>query len=193
MQDVVFSQDVVLKYLLLTSNSFPGPDGIPAIMLKKLARSLAYPLSVILNYSYSHGVVPKFWRQAFITPIFKRSGSRQEAGNCRPVAFTSVVCKLMESIIKDSLLTCILSANLLSKHQRGFCPKRSNSFGALASYSSWISALDSSIPLHVIYFRSIESIWLYITPQVAFQALQVWPICKNPEMEFQLSYPTAPK
>jgi hypothetical protein len=46
------------------------------------------------------GIVPKNWKEAIVTPIYKR-GPKAEPGNYRPVSLTSVPCKVMESLIKD--------------------------------------------------------------------------------------------
>ena len=57
--------------------------------------------------------------------MFKGSGSRFTSENYRSVALTTVVSKVMESIIKDSILLHLSVASLLSPHQHGFLPKRS--------------------------------------------------------------------
>ena len=41
------------------------------------------------------GEIPKEWREANITPLFKK-GSRLITENYRPVSLTSICCKLME-------------------------------------------------------------------------------------------------
>ena len=48
--------------------------------------------------------LPSEWNYANITPLYKK-GSRSHPGNYRPVSLTSIVCKLMESIIRDSVTT----------------------------------------------------------------------------------------
>ena len=43
---------------------------------------------------------PFEWKEANIIPLFKQ-GSRNKSVNYRPVSLTSVICKLLESVIRD--------------------------------------------------------------------------------------------
>ena len=45
-------------------------------------------------------VVPGEWKEANIIPLFKKV-SRSKSENYRPVSLTSVICKLLERLIKD--------------------------------------------------------------------------------------------
>ena len=46
-----------------------------------------------------------------VIPIFKK-GSRTQPTNYRPVSLTSIACKMLESIIKDSLVHYFTVNNL---------------------------------------------------------------------------------
>ena len=59
--------------------------------------------AVIYNKSIAEGVVPQEWKRANVTPLFKK-GSQSEPGNYRPVSLTSYLGKILEAILKDSLL-----------------------------------------------------------------------------------------
>ena len=67
----------------------------------------------IMKASLETGVVPDDWKAANVTPIFKK-GSKSEIGNYRPVSLTSQICKLLEMIIRDSLVEHLDSNNLIS-------------------------------------------------------------------------------
>ena len=56
-----------------------------------------------------------------ITLIFKK-GSKVKVNNYHPVYLTSVIIKLLESIVKDTLLSHLFNHNLLSDKQHGFIP-----------------------------------------------------------------------
>ena len=47
-------------------------------------------------------IVPLEWKEANIIPLFKK-GSRNKSVNYRPVSLTSVICKLLETIIRDHI------------------------------------------------------------------------------------------
>ena len=80
----------------------PGPDGMHPRVLKELAGEIANARVVIYQNSLDSGVVPTDWKTANVTPLFKKGG-RQKAGNYRPVSLTSVVGKMLESIIKEEI------------------------------------------------------------------------------------------
>ena len=71
------------------------------MILVELAKPVA-PLSVLFQNSYDTGIVPTDWKRANITPIYKKD-DKKDPENDRPVSLTSILCKIMESIIKDYL------------------------------------------------------------------------------------------
>ena len=74
--------------------------------------------------SLIQGKIPDEWKLAIICPIFKK-GSRTNPSNYRPISLTSIICKIIESIIRDELLKHLMVNKLLSKAQHGFIPRRS--------------------------------------------------------------------
>jgi hypothetical protein len=101
---VTFDQQTVQKKLEnLKPSSTPGPDGVWPRVLQKLASSLAMPLALIFTKLFQEGSVPSIWKQANVTPIFKK-GVKGNPGNYRPVSLTCVICKIMESLIRDQLV-----------------------------------------------------------------------------------------
>ena len=57
----------------------------------------------VFNLSIKAGVVPFEWKEANIIPLFKK-GSRNKLENYRPVSLTSMICKLLERLIKDHMV-----------------------------------------------------------------------------------------
>ena len=100
-----------------------GTDEVSPYVLKICAKELSKPLYIIFSKSLNEGSVPKRWREANITPIFKK-GSRIEAANYRPVSLTSVVCKLIKGIIRDRFMDHLVNNELISKDQQGFVRKK---------------------------------------------------------------------
>ena len=87
----------------LNCNKSQGPDEIHQRLLKELSSVIAEPLAKLFQNSLVQGVVPNDWRKANITALFKK-GSKSESQNYRPVSLTYVICKQMESIIKDEII-----------------------------------------------------------------------------------------
>lgn len=102
-------ENVFAELSTLPSKFSSGPDHLPAILLKKCALSLAYPLSLIFNYSFRNSVLPTQWLSAFVTPIFKNKGTQSDPINYRPISLTCYCCKVMEAIMVKQL------SNFLSK------------------------------------------------------------------------------
>jgi len=67
-----------------------------------------------------------------MTPIYKlKKGLRSDPGNYRPVSLTSIVYKLMESIIRDNVMTHFKLNHLFTNKQFGFIKCHSASYLAL--------------------------------------------------------------
>ena len=100
------SKDAILKKLnKIKISKSPGPNSIHPRVLRELSQELVTPLSLIFfETSVWTGTLPNAWKQANITALHKK-GSWHAAGNYRPVSLTSVVCKLLESLIRDALVT----------------------------------------------------------------------------------------
>ena len=82
------------------------------------------PLSIIFKNSVDLGVLPDEWKCANITALFKK-GDKKYAGNYRPVSLTSVICKVLESIIRGCIVEHMKSNKLFSDKQFGFISGRS--------------------------------------------------------------------
>ena len=108
----------------LNPNKASGPDKISPKLLKNMADYLAQPLASLFQASLKQGKVPHQWKNALVTPIFKK-GNKHDAANYRPVSLTSVCCKLLEHIVAKSVMEHLDVNNILSDSQHGFRAKRS--------------------------------------------------------------------
>ena len=101
-----------------------GPDNISPRVLREVAGSISKPLSEIFQHSINTGTVPKQWKTANVSPIYKK-GDKHCAANYRPVSLTSICCKLCEHIIAKHIVNHLESNGLLSDAQHGFRGRRS--------------------------------------------------------------------
>ena len=85
----------------LKVNKSPGPDTISPRIFKEGKNELVKPLTSIFNKSLQSGSMPDEWKLANVTPIFKK-GSKSLPSNYRPISLTSVVCKVLETLIRMS-------------------------------------------------------------------------------------------
>lgn len=151
LQSVDFSSDCIRKKLeKLNPDKAPGADNIYPVVLKNLASSLSYPLSVIFTKSFEDGVVPKDWKLANVTALFKK-GPKDQVNNYRPVSLTSQICKVMESLIRDSVMEHMIKHSLISKSQHGFTKGRSCLTNRLSFLEKATQGLDQGYPIDVLY------------------------------------------
>ena len=71
----------------------------------------------------------------------KKKGSRNKSENYRPVSLTSVICKLLERLIKDHIVDFLVKHKLLNSSQHGFLKARScltNMLYFLEEITKWI-------------------------------------------------------
>lgn len=151
LNDVEITQDVVCRKMKqLRSNKSPGVDGIPSKLLIETAQVTSLPLSIIYQSSILSGDLPDDWKMSNISPVFK-SGSKLEPNNYRPISLTSHCCKMLESIIKDSIMEHIYKLKLLNKSQHGFLPKRSCLTNLLTFFEKVHDWIDNGDPVDVLY------------------------------------------
>lgn len=110
-----------LEKLLSRINPFKssGPDNIPNRILKECATHLAPILKTILQRSLDTGQLPKDWRDANISSIFKK-GDKHLPENYRPVSLTSVTCKILEHIICRHIMKHLERNKILTNLNHGF-------------------------------------------------------------------------
>ena len=88
------------------------------------------PLCIIFNLSLSRGVLPAKWKKARVSAIYKKE-NKKVASNYRPVSLTSIICKVMETLIRDHIVDHMKTNNLFSDKQYGFISGRSTSLQLL--------------------------------------------------------------
>ena len=91
------------------------------------------------------------WKMAYVSAIFKK-GARNKAQNHRPISLTLNVCRLMESFVKDSIMTHMRAENLLSSKQCGVINGRSITTQLLSYLDKGIDTIVSGGVVDTIYF-----------------------------------------
>ena len=108
----------------LNPNKAAGPDEVPACLLKECADQLAPALSHVFNASLQRRTVPREWRKAMVTPLFKnKKGEHWKPSNYRPVSLTAISCKVLEHIVHHHMTTHFDNRGILSESQHGFRKK----------------------------------------------------------------------
>ena len=145
----ITSEIVRTKLNKLNSNKSPGHDKWHPHFLKELAGAICLPLSILFNKSLKEGA-HKSWIVAVITAIYKK-GVRSVPGNYRPISITSVVSKIMESIVRDEIVAHMMKHNLLTNDQHGFVPGRDCITQLLLCLEVWTNMIENGVAFDVIY------------------------------------------
>jgi Endonuclease-reverse transcriptase/Reverse transcriptase (RNA-dependent DNA polymerase) len=122
-------------------HSAAGPNGIGPGLLQELSEEVAPILASIYNKSMATGQVPNDWREANVTPIFKK-GAKTAPENYRPT-LTSVCCKMLESIVKDRVMKHLKKHGLIRNIQHGFLPGRSCTTNLLTFFEKVTAEIDN--------------------------------------------------
>ena len=96
------------------------------------------------------GVVPNDWREANITALFTY-GSKSASQNYKLVSLTSVICKLMESIIKDEIIKHLNIFKFTNGNQHRFTKGRSCLTNLLEFFEKVTDTIDKGKPFDCIY------------------------------------------
>ena len=119
-------------------------------VLHAILDSLVVPLTLLYNKSLNQGIIPGTWKEATVIAIHNK-GSKQQTCNYRPISLTSVICKMLEAIIKQHIMNHLLTHNLLSDYQHGFRFGKLCETQLLRVMNAWMESLESNQEVGIIY------------------------------------------
>ena len=152
-----FEESEVRKLLLgINPNKSPGQDGLHPKALKELTNVITGPLTIIFNVSKDIGLVPNIWKLGSIVALFKK-GAKTDPGNYRPVSLTSIICKLMEKLVKNQRVSHMTKNTLFSKKQFGFISGRSTTLQLLKVMNEWTEILDNGGIIDSVYMDFMKA------------------------------------
>ena len=145
---VVTPEVVASKINNMKEDKSPGVDGISPKILKETGEQISTPLAHVFNMSLQEGIVPLEWKEANIISLFKK-GSRNKSVNYRPVSLTSVICKLLETIIRDHMMDFLIKHILINPSQHGFLKARSCLSNVLCFFEEITKWMDDGSPVGI--------------------------------------------
>ncbi len=140
--------------------------------MQELESVLTRPLTWIFRESINSGAEPAERRSANVTPIFKK-GPKSDPGYYRPVSLTSVCCKLLESILRDTLMSHLTANSLLNQSQHGFKPGKSCTTNLLEFMEKTTNVIDAGLLFDIVFLdfakafdkvpreRLLEKLWAH--------------------------------
>ena len=88
--------------------------------------------------------------QANVKALYKK-GKRTQCQNYRPVSLTSIVCKLLEGIVRDTIMLFLESDNLIINNQHSFRVGHSCTTQLLELMEDFTDYFELDIPYDCIY------------------------------------------
>lgn len=138
------------KLSKLNVNKSQGPDQIHGKLLYELRYEICETLVTLFQLSVQTGDIPQDFRDADVVPLHKK-GSKSKCENYRPISLTSIVGKLLESIIKDNILNHLDKYKLIKNSQHGFTSGRSCLTNLLDFFETVTYELDGGNNVDLIY------------------------------------------
>ena len=135
---------------MLAAGASPGPDGIPAAMIKGAKSVFSTLLSNIMRSTMDAGSIPSILKTAYITPIHKGE-SRSEPENFRPVSLTSHLVKTFERVIRKQLVSHLERNKLMDDSQHGSRAGRSTLSQLLEHQDEILKDLEEGNNVDAVY------------------------------------------
>ena len=149
--DITITKQKVESMLkLLNVSKSTGPDEFHPRFLKETAVSIALPVTILFNKSLTEGTIPQEWKLANVTCIHK-SGDKTAASNYRPISITSILCRMLESIIKTVLMDHCNDNQIFSDSQYGFRQRRGCILQLLKVFDDWSKFVDTDTPVDAAF------------------------------------------
>ena len=146
----VTPKEIITAINEISPYSAPGPDKIPAVLIKECKNEVAQALAILWRKSLDSGQIPPDLLRQTIIPIFKKE-NKSLASNYRPISLTSHLIKIFERVFRDQFIEHLESNNLITTHQHGFRIRRSTFTQLLHHIDNVLEILENHENADIIY------------------------------------------
>ena len=151
--EILVTKEKALKLLKGgNSSKSAGADGIHPRFIKETAETLTIPVFILFNKSLSEGSLPDIFKKANVTPIHK-SGDKSLPKNYRPSSVTPILCRLLETIVREVIVQHIKTNDIIINQQYGFREKRGCVLQLLTVLDKLVTSLENGNPVDMIYLE----------------------------------------
>ena len=141
----------IIKYIdKMNKFKAPGPDNFIPQVIKEVKWAIVTNLRYIFQLSINNCEIPMDWKKSNVTPIPKK-GKKTLPESYRPISLTSIICKILESIICEKITDFVEENKLITKNQHGFRRNRSCSTNLLEFYGNVYGEFDEGKAIDIIY------------------------------------------
>ena len=131
-------------------------------LLREGGDILALPYSIIFNRSLDQGYFPSSWKEANVTPIYKKD-DKSLPSNYRPISLLSQSAKVMERCVHKYLYNYVISNHILTPLQSGFVHGDSTTYQLLHTYHQFCEAVDNGKEVRAVFCdisKAFDRVWL---------------------------------
>ena len=159
---VQFEEYEVHKVLTsLNISKASGPDKVSNLILKRCALGLSPSLCGLFNHSLLIGKFPVKWKEAHVTPIFKKDDKLSKL-NYRPISLLSCISKVFERLVFDILFKHCVTHKLLTPKNSGFKPCDSAVNQLVSLVNKIYGGLDDRNEIAIIFLdisKAFDRVW----------------------------------
>ena len=150
-EEPLITESAIRKKLVeLNRTKSPGLWRSPSSCACRTVRSFDWTIADLFLSTIAKSELPEDWKEARVTALFKE-GDKKKVENYRPVSLTCIACKVLESIIRDDIISHMTSNNLISDRQYGFVKGRSTRLKLLKVLEEWTQILDRGGGIDCVY------------------------------------------
>ena len=102
-----------------------GLDCIPVVIPRNCEPELSCILAELFNKCLKESCFLDRWKISSVVPVFKNVGKKSTAKHCRPVSLLSVVSKVFEKLLSNTIVDHLEKCGFFSDFQYGFRSSRS--------------------------------------------------------------------
>lgn len=119
--------------------------GFDSKLLKIAVHDICKSLTCLFNLLIKLGEIPKDWKLARITPIYKGSGSRFEENNYRPISVICHISKILEREIHGQFMSYLIQHNFVSIDQSAYMKYHSTHTCLHKVVDDWLENIDEGL------------------------------------------------
>ena len=134
----------------LSRSAAPGPDGVPAVVLKEGKRQISRILSEIFKTSFDTGALPSLLKSSLIIPVHKGE-SKAEPCNYRNISLTSHLTKMFERVLAKPLVRHLEENLKMDPRQHGGRSGRSTLSQLILHHDQILKAMEEGASVDAIY------------------------------------------
>jgi len=152
-----------------------GSDGIPAKFYKMFSSPLSKPLHHIIRQSLVHSEYPDLLKEAYITPVYKGKGPKNQPSSYRPISNLSATAKIIDHLVYTRVMNYFDATNQISKYQHGFRFDHSTQSAVIELTNKIYSAGDTGLYTGVL-FVDFQQAFDFVLRDLIIQKLMMYGI-----------------